>query len=176
MKQIDRSRLRVAIELPDPDPVVHKDYVDRLNKVASALDQLGKEDPRLYGELDSNAVRYFQYLTTAAAKSGRLLLLHLDDMAAVTCILAGCGVFEFVPKKGLYEIALPSIEYSTVRRSALALLETMDDMGECHPEDILECVEPDMSNPRVIHLGELDGRFDTTVAERLKPTKARTFN
>jgi hypothetical protein len=175
MKQVHRSRLMVAIELPDPDPVAHKDYVDRLNKVASALDQLGQEDPRLYGELHSS-VRYFQYLTTAAAKSGRLLLLHLDDMAAVTCILAGCGVFEFVPKKGLYEIALPSIEYSTVRRSALALLETMDDMGECHPEDILECVEPDMSNPRVIHLGELDGRFDTTVAERLKPTKARTFN
>ena len=85
-------------------------------------------------------------------------------------------MFNFAPKKGLYEIASPSIEHSTVRRSALALLGTMDDMGECHPEFILECVEPDMSDPKVIHLGELDRRFDTTVAERLKPTKARTFN
>ena len=176
MKQIDRSRLRVAIELPDPDPVAHKDYVDRLNKVASALDQLAQEDPGLYGSMNSDAVRYFQTLTTTAAKSGRLLLLHLDEMAAVTCVLAGCGVFNSVTKQGMYEIASSNIEHSTVRRSALALLETMDDMGECHPEDILECVEPDMSNPRVIHLGELDGRFDTTVAERLKPTKARTFN
>jgi hypothetical protein len=78
MKQIDRSRLRVAIELPDPDPVAHKYYVDRLNKVASALDQLAQEDPGLYGSMNSDAVRYFQTLTTTAAKNGRLLLLHLD--------------------------------------------------------------------------------------------------
>ena len=113
MKQVHRSRLMVAIELPDPDPVAHKDYVDRLNKVASALDQLGQEDPRLYGELHSS-VRYFQYLTTAAAKSGRLLLLHLDEMAAVTCILAGCGVFNFVPKKDSTRLRHPA---SSIRPS-----------------------------------------------------------
>jgi hypothetical protein len=140
------------------------------------LDQLGQDDPRLYGATNSDAVRYFQHLTTAAAKSGRLLLLHLDEMAIVTCVLAGCGVFNFAPKKGLYEIASPNIEHSTVRRSALALLETMDDIGECHPEFILECVEPDMSDPRVIDLGEVDRRFDTAATARLKPPKAHTFN
>ena len=43
MKLVHRSRLMVAIELPDPDPVAHKDYVDRLNKVASALDHSAKK-------------------------------------------------------------------------------------------------------------------------------------
>ena len=120
MKQVHRSRLMVAIELPDPDPVAHKDYVDRLNKVASALDQLAQEDPGLYGSMNSDAIRYFQTLTTTAASSGRLLLLHLDEMAAVTCVLAGCGVFNSIPKQGMYEIASSNIEHSTVRRSALA--------------------------------------------------------
>ena len=176
MKQIDRSRLRVAIELPDPDPVVHKDYVDRLNKVASALDQLAQEDPGLYGSMNSDAVRYFQTLTTTAAKSGRLLLLHLDEMAAVTCVLAGCGVFNSIPKQGMYEIASSNIEHSTVRRSALALLETMDDIGQCHPEHILTCVEDDLSVSNDLDLDEVERRFDAAVTARLKPTKAHTFN
>ena len=177
MKQIDRSRLRVAIELPDPDPVAQRDYVDRLNKVASALDQLAQEDPGLYGSMNSDAVRYFQTLTTTAAKSGRLLLLHLDEMAAVTCVLAGCGVFNLDPEEEeIYEIASPSIEYSTVRRSALALLETMDDIGQCHPEFILTCVEPDISEPNDLDLDEVDRQFDAAVAARLKPEKAHTFN
>jgi hypothetical protein len=176
MKQIDRSRLRVAIELPNPDPAAQRDYVDRLNKVASALDQLAQEDPGLYGSMNSDAVRYFQTLTTTAAKSGRLLLLHLDEMAAVTCVLAGCGVFNSVTKQGMYEIASSNIEHSTVRRSALALLETMDDMGECHPEFILTCVEDDVSDSNDLDLDEVDRRFDAAIAARLKPEKARTVN
>jgi hypothetical protein len=163
MKQIDRSRLRVAIELPDPDPVAHKDYVDRLDKVASALDQLAEEDPGLYGSMNSEAIRYFQIVTTTAASSGRLFLFHLDEMACVACLLAECGFYRYAPEKGIYEIASPTFEYSAIRRSALALLETMDEMGDWHPEFILTCVEAHDVEASELDLDEVDGRYDAAV-------------
>ena len=140
------------------------------------MDQLAQEDPGLYGGLNSDAIRYFQTLTTTAASSGgSLLLLHIDEMAAVVCVLVGCGVFNLDPEEEeIYEIASPDIEHSTVRRSALALLETMDDIGQCHPEHILTCVEPDISEPNDLDIDEVDRRFDAALAARLKPEKART--
>ena len=97
-------------------------------------------------------------------------------MAAVACVLAGCGVFNLDPEEEIYEIASPSIEHSTVRRSALALLETMDDSGQCHPEHILTCVEDDISVSNYLDLDEVDRLFDAATAALPKPTKADTFN
>ena len=156
MKQIDRSRLRVAIELPDPDPVAQRDYIRRLDEVASALDQLVEEDPGLYGSMNSEAIRYFQIVTTTAASSGRLFLFHLDEMACVACLLAECGFYRFAPEKGIYEIASPTIEHSAVRRSALALLDTMDDTGAWRPELLLTCVEAADVEASDLDLDEVD--------------------
>jgi hypothetical protein len=52
----------------------------------------------------------------------------------------------------------------------------MDDIGQCHPEFILTCVEPDISEPNDLDLDEVDRQFDAAVAARLKPEKAHTFN
>ena len=77
---------------------------------------------------------------------------------------------------------LPRLAVGTIQPEAdsqammWALLDTLDDIGQCHPEFILTCVEPDISEPNDLDLDEVDRQFDAAVAARLKPEKAHTFN
>lgn len=113
--------------------------------------------------MNSEAVRYFQVVTTTAASSGRLFLFYLDEMACVACLLAECGFYRYAPQKGIYEIASSPIEHAAVRRAALALLDTMDEEGVWHPELILTCVEADNVDASELDLEEVDRQFEATV-------------